>query len=70
MTTTTITTIHGDADLYYDAQSDPTNPGWVLRYNNGTQDHLDEILAADDPADQAGAEQEATEFLRREGLLA
>lgn len=65
----TITTSHGDATLYYDGQSDPANPGWVLCYSNGIQDYLHEILAADDPDSPAEAEQEATEFLRREGLL-
>lgn len=44
--TATIPTRHGDALVAWDDQ-DPTNPGWFLRYSNGTQDHLDEILSAD-----------------------
>ncbi len=62
---TTITTQHGTASVYYDTDSDPANPGYVLRYSNGVQDLLDEALDAE-TEDEAMTE--ALRFLADEGI--
>lgn len=64
----TINTEHGDALVWFDAESDPNAAGWVLRYSNGRQD-LDEILDIE-PDDRDGdlAEAAARAFLAREGV--
>ncbi len=63
---TTISTRHGDAEVWFDVESDPANPGYVVRYSNGSQDNLDEQLPA---VTDEQAEADAREFLAREGLL-
>ena len=63
--TTTISTQHGEAKVYFDDESDPTNAGYVLRYSNGTQSNLDEILSADD---ETAAVVEAKAFLTANGI--
>lgn len=66
---TTIDTEHGDALVWFDAESDPQAAGWVLRYSNGDQDNLDEILNVE-PDDRDGdlAVAEAVRFLTRNGI--
>lgn len=64
--TATISTRHGEAQVWLDDESDPSNPGYVVRYSNGDQDHLDEYLTGE--TDEQ-AEAEAREFLAREGLV-
>lgn len=65
----TIDTQHGIAMVYFDDESDPASPGWVLRYNNGTQGNLDEILDVEPDIDQdAAALNAAKRFLEREGI--
>lgn len=59
----TIPTRHGDALVLWDEQ-DPSTAGWFLRYSNGTQDNLDEILSAETLDD---AISEAISFLRING---
>ncbi|MDG4783281.1 hypothetical protein O7614_26840 [Micromonospora sp. WMMD961] len=63
-----IETEHGAALVLYDQFGDPTNSGWFLRYSNGQQANLDEILSTTDPTDEEGAVDEAKAFLAREGI--
>lgn len=72
METMEIPTRHGPALLWWDDESDPDNPGWVLRYHRSPdQDavglrNLDEILdAGPDPQE---ARRQALAYLAREGL--
>ncbi|MEV1109968.1 hypothetical protein AB0I95_15130 [Micromonospora sp. NPDC049751] len=63
-----IETEHGTALVLYDQFGDPTNSGWYLRYHNGQQGNLDEILSVADKDDEQSAVDEAREFLRRQGI--
>ena len=55
--------------VYFDNESDPASPGWVLRYNNGTQGNLDEILDVEPDIGQDAAALDAAKwFLKREGI--
>lgn len=53
--------ITDSATIYYDDSSDPSNPGWVLRYDSSTQTHLDEQLFAHTAAEAVA---EARSFLQ------
>jgi hypothetical protein len=66
-----IPTATGTAELIYDATSDPVNAGWVLRYATRDGQILDECLSGEDPngSEVVWAEQDAREFLAREGLI-
>lgn len=64
--TATISARHGEAQVWFDDESDPSNPGYVVRYSNGDQDHLDEYLTGETDVE---AESEAREFLAREGFV-
>jgi len=62
-----IATEHGPAVVFYDARSDPNNPGWVLRYHDGVQ-QVDTILDADEVDAHLDARDEALAVLAREGV--
>jgi hypothetical protein len=70
----TIDTEHGPATLWWDDESDPSNPGWVLRYHlepEGSPDalgrrHLDEPLDVD--GDEDAARRVALEHLADLGI--
>jgi len=67
-----IPTVHGVAVLWWDDESDPVSPGWVLRYHRSPHPgetglrNLDEILAAG--PDPEEARREALVFLGRQGI--
>lgn len=73
----TLATVHGPATLWWDAESDPDAPGWVLRWHQvpeGSGDelgrrHLDEILDPDlGEGDETAARRVALVFLGRQGV--
>ena len=63
-------TATGPAELIWDGTSDPTSPGWYVRYTARNGQRLDEILSGDDPdgGEELRAEtQSAVSSSRRSG---